>query len=142
MAETGIIYIEEVDKIARKSENPSHRNRTVGGRRARAATRHTSPPQFQSEPINGCIARFTTTLTSAQVLDHYRLTAHDAGWEVKEAGDVVAEPRAGTANPRHGHPGRWLGLRVPVGRRGEALPLNCSDDTPLSDLQARPRHDH
>ena len=48
--------------------------------------------QFQSEPINGCIARFSTTLTSEQVLDHYRLTAAKAGWEVAEAGELVVEP--------------------------------------------------
>ena len=52
----------------------------------------TPPPQFQSEPINGCIARFSTTLTSDQVLNHYRLTADNAGWEVEEAGDIVVEP--------------------------------------------------
>ena len=52
----------------------------------------TPTPQFQSEPINGCIARFSTTLTSDQVLDHYRLTADKAGWEVAEAGQSVVEP--------------------------------------------------
>ena len=52
----------------------------------------TPAPQFQSEPINGCIARFSTTLTSDQVLDHYRLTADNAGWEVEEAGEIVVEP--------------------------------------------------
>ena len=52
----------------------------------------TPAPQFQSEPINGCIARFSTTLTSDQVLDHYRLTADKAGWEVEEAGEIVVEP--------------------------------------------------
>ena len=39
----------------------------------------TPAPQFQSEPINGCIARFSTTLTTEQVLAHYRLTADNAG---------------------------------------------------------------
>lgn len=48
--------------------------------------------QFQSEPVNGCIARFSTALTSDQVLAHYRLTADKAGWEVDEAGDLVVEP--------------------------------------------------
>jgi len=48
--------------------------------------------QFQSEPINGCIARFSTPLTSDQVLNHYRLTADNAGWEVEEAGAIVVEP--------------------------------------------------
>ena len=52
----------------------------------------TPAPQFQSEPVNGCIARLSTRLTSDQVLDHYRLTAHRAGWEVQEAGEVVVEP--------------------------------------------------
>jgi len=52
----------------------------------------TPAPQSQSEPVNGCIARFSTTLTSDQVLDHYRLTAHRAGREVEEAGEVVVEP--------------------------------------------------
>ena len=52
----------------------------------------TPAPQFQSEPVNGCIARFSTTLTSDQVLDHYRLTADNAGWEVEEAGEIVVEP--------------------------------------------------
>ena len=48
--------------------------------------------QFQSEPVNGCLARFSTTLTSDQVLNHYRLTADNAGWEVKEPGKMVVEP--------------------------------------------------
>ena len=52
----------------------------------------TPAPQFSSEPVNGCIARFNTTLTSEQVLGHYRLTASQAGWEVKEAGEIVVEP--------------------------------------------------
>lgn len=52
----------------------------------------TPTPQFQSEPINGCIARFSTTLTSDQVFDHYRLAADTAGWEVEEPGEIVVEP--------------------------------------------------
>jgi hypothetical protein len=62
-----------------------------------AAAEFPPPPgtpalQFQSEPVNGCIARFSTTLTSDQVLHHYRLTAHNAGWEVQEPGAIVVEP--------------------------------------------------
>lgn len=49
-------------------------------------------PQFQSEPANGCIARFNSTLTGEQLLDHYRLAAKNAGWEVDEPGEVVVEP--------------------------------------------------
>lgn len=45
-------------------------------------------PQFKSEPTNGCMARFNSTLTGAQLLDHYRLAARNAGWE-QEAGEVV-----------------------------------------------------
>jgi hypothetical protein len=52
----------------------------------------TPVPQFSTEPVNGCIARFNTTLTSDQVLGHYRLTARMAGWEVQEAGEIVVEP--------------------------------------------------
>ena len=49
-------------------------------------------PQFQSEPANGCMARFSSTLTGEQVADHYRLAASKAGWKVEDAGEVVVEP--------------------------------------------------
>ena len=56
----------------------------------------TPAPQFQSEPVNGCIARFNTRLTSDQVLDHYRLTADgpDGRWRrpVRSWWSPVQEP--------------------------------------------------
>lgn len=52
----------------------------------------TPPLDFQSEPANGCIARFNSTLSGEQLIDHYRQTAKQAGWEVEEPGEVVLEP--------------------------------------------------
>jgi hypothetical protein len=52
----------------------------------------TPSPVFQSEPANGCIARFETALSAAQLLDHYRAAAQQAGWEVEEPGEVQSEP--------------------------------------------------
>ena len=49
-------------------------------------------PRFQSEPANGCMARFSSTLTGEQVVDHYRLAPKKAGWKVEDAGEVVVEP--------------------------------------------------
>ncbi len=42
------------------------------------------PPTFQSEPTEGCIARFTSNLPAAKVLDHYRLAATKAGWQLQD----------------------------------------------------------
>ncbi len=56
------------------------------------------PLDFQSEPSNGCIARFNSTLSAQQLIDHYRQTAKQAGWEVEEPGGVVLEP--GKAAPQ------------------------------------------
>ena len=50
------------------------------------------PPQFQSEPVNGCVTRFSSALTGDLVVDHYRLAAKKAGWKVEEAGEAVVEP--------------------------------------------------
>ena len=52
----------------------------------------TSPLDFQSEPANGCIARFTSTLSGEQLIDHYRQAAEQAGWEADETGEVLLEP--------------------------------------------------
>jgi hypothetical protein len=52
----------------------------------------TPPLDFQSEPANGCIARFTSDLTGEQLINHYRRTAEQAGWSVREPGEVVPEP--------------------------------------------------
>ena len=60
------------------------------------------PPQFQSEPENGCIARFNSTLNGDQILDHYRLAAEGAGWQVQGPGEVVAEPGQEPATPGMG----------------------------------------
>ena len=43
------------------------------------------PPTFQSEPTEGCIARFTSNVPPAKVLDHYRLAATKAGWQLQDA---------------------------------------------------------
>jgi hypothetical protein len=40
------------------------------------------PPQLRSIDGGNCAARFTTTLTGDQLLDHYRRTATQTGWEV------------------------------------------------------------
>jgi len=42
------------------------------------------PPTFQSEPTEGCIARFTSNLPATKVLDHYRLAATKAGWQLQD----------------------------------------------------------
>jgi hypothetical protein len=52
----------------------------------------TPPLDFQSEPSNGCITRFTSSLSGEQLIDHYRRTAEQAGWQVEEPGGVVLEP--------------------------------------------------
>ena len=52
----------------------------------------TPPLEFQSEPSNGCIARFPSDLSGAKLLDHYRQAAQKAGWEVEEPGSVLVEP--------------------------------------------------
>jgi hypothetical protein len=52
----------------------------------------TPAPQFESVPVEGCTARFSSTLTGEEVLNHYRLAAKNAGWEVEDPGEVVAEP--------------------------------------------------
>ena len=49
------------------------------------------PPQFRSIDHPNCTARFTTTLTSDQLLDHYRRAATKAGWEVA-AHELLVEP--------------------------------------------------
>jgi len=49
-------------------------------------------PKFQSEPVNGCTARFNSTLAADQILDHYRLAAKNAGWEVEDPGEAPVEP--------------------------------------------------
>jgi hypothetical protein len=49
-------------------------------------------PEFESEPENGCIARFNSTLAGDRVLDHYRQAAENAGWEVMDAGEAAVEP--------------------------------------------------
>jgi hypothetical protein len=59
-------------------------------------------PQFQSEPENGCIARFNSTLTGDEILDHYRLAAEDAGWEVEDPGEVLVEPGQEPVTPGTG----------------------------------------
>ena len=65
----------------------------------------TPPLDFESEPSNGCIVRFNSTLSGEQLIDHYRQAAEQAGWEVQEPGEVVLEPgrgspaRGGTSGP-------------------------------------------
>jgi hypothetical protein len=49
-------------------------------------------PVFQSELENGCIARFNSTLTGAQVLHHYRLAARKAGWKEEPPVEPAQEP--------------------------------------------------
>ena len=48
-------------------------------------------PHFQSEPDNGCIARFHANLTGDQLLEHYRQAAETAGWEVEKPGMAQLE---------------------------------------------------
>lgn len=52
------------------------------------------PPTFESYPTSGCQAGFHSSLPGKQVLDHYRLAAGEAGWQVEEPdhGEVVVEP--------------------------------------------------
>jgi len=62
-----------------------------------AAARLPPPPgppplPFQSEPVNGCIARFETALSAQQLLDHYRTAAQTAGWQIEEPREVDVEP--------------------------------------------------
>lgn len=52
----------------------------------------TAAPEFQSEPENGCIARFYSSLTGEQLFDHYRQAATRAGWQIEEPGEVALEP--------------------------------------------------
>jgi hypothetical protein len=52
----------------------------------------TPPLEFRDEPGNGCIARFTSDLSGAQLFDHYRRAATNAGYEIEEPGEVVLEP--------------------------------------------------
>ena len=52
----------------------------------------TPPLEFQDEPGNGCIARFTSDLSGEQLFDHYRLAAKNAGYDIDEPGEVVLEP--------------------------------------------------
>lgn len=51
----------------------------------------TPPLDFQSEPANGCIARFTSNLTGEQLINHYRQAADQAGWSVEEPSEAVPE---------------------------------------------------
>lgn len=52
------------------------------------------PPKFEAYPTSGCGAGFHSSLSGKQVLDHYRLAAREAGWQVEEPdrGPVVVEP--------------------------------------------------
>lgn len=52
------------------------------------------PPKFESYPTSGCGAGFHSSLSGKQVLEHYRLVAREAGWQVEEPdqGPVVIEP--------------------------------------------------
>jgi hypothetical protein len=84
----------------------------------------TPAPQFQSEPVNGCIARFNTTLTSDQVLDHYRLTADNAGWQVQEPGELVVEPGQEPPTPGTG------GLDLTKDQISAALHLEPTGEDP------------
>ena len=52
----------------------------------------TPPLNFESEPANGCITRFTSNLSGDQLIDHYRQAGKQAGWSVEEPGEVVLEP--------------------------------------------------
>ena len=52
----------------------------------------TPPLEFQDEPGNGCIARFHSSLSGKQLLDHYRRAAKEAGWQVEELDEVVLGP--------------------------------------------------
>ncbi len=45
-------------------------------------------PDFQSEPDNGCTARFHVDLRGEQLLEHYEQAAKAAGWEVDDPGMV------------------------------------------------------
>jgi hypothetical protein len=54
--------------------------------------RGTPPLEFQDESGNGCIARFTSTLSGEKLVDHHRLAAGNAGYEVDDYGEVVLEP--------------------------------------------------
>ena len=42
------------------------------------------PPSFESYPHSGCTADFYSSLSGKQILDHYRLAAVNAGWQVEE----------------------------------------------------------
>jgi hypothetical protein len=52
------------------------------------------PPSFESYPHSGCAADFYSSLSGKQILDHYRLAARNAGWQVEEPapGEVVETP--------------------------------------------------
>lgn len=52
----------------------------------------TSAPDFQSEPHNGCIARFETDVSGEELFEHYRRAARQAGWTVEEPGPVQLDP--------------------------------------------------
>ena len=60
------------------------------------------PPQFRSIDGGNCTARFTTTLTGDQLLDHYRRAATQAGWE-------VADQEYGTSEPEEEPPAPGIG---------------------------------
>jgi hypothetical protein len=52
------------------------------------------PPSFESYPHGGCTADFYSSLSGKQILDHYRLAAVSAGWQVEEPdpGEVGVAP--------------------------------------------------
>ena len=52
------------------------------------------PPSFKSYPHSGCAADFYSSLSGKQILDHYRLAAVNAGWQVEEPepGEVGVAP--------------------------------------------------
>ena len=52
----------------------------------------TPPLEFQDEPGNGCIDRFTSDLSGDQLFDHYRLAAKNAGYAIEEPRGGVLEP--------------------------------------------------
>jgi hypothetical protein len=45
------------------------------------------------------VARFTSVLTGDRVLDHYRVGAKNAGWDVEDPGEALVEPGAEPPTP-------------------------------------------